>query len=163
LTNHIPGNYRVKLILNDAVRDTWDFAVSRDASAADTPGRDAPALYARGIFGVGIEPAATGDAFVDYDNSLSRALLEAVRKETLGSARELFAQVSPGEVIIQFELGSKGTVSSPRILSNSLTNPLGEFFLRALQHGAPYAVWPREALALQGSGTRTMKVTFSCD
>lgn len=47
--------------------------------------------------------------------------------------RELFAQVPPGKVIVQLELKDTGEIGSATVTSNTLTDALGEFFIRALR------------------------------
>jgi hypothetical protein len=64
---------------------------------------------------------------------------------------------------VQFDLSARGEVTSPQIVENTLSNAIGQFFLRALQNGAPYKAWPAEARAAAGGDTRAMKVTFRYD
>jgi len=154
------GNYQLKLIMDGSVADTWDFSVVRNVPASTLSAAGQPPVYAQGNFSAGIEGVQTTDAFMQYDDSLLQYILNAVNREFVKADRDDFAQVPPGKVIVRFDLSETGQVSSPRITQNTLTDALGQFFLRALQDGAPYQAWPAAARAAFGSGTRTVPITF---
>jgi TonB family protein len=157
------GNYKLKLIIDNSVYDTWDFTVNREAADGDTAGAANLPVYAQGIFGISIESPATEDAFSHYDDSLNRVMLNAVTEESMKSNKDIFAQVPPGKVVVQFDLNETGSIASLKIISNTLNEALGQFFLRALRNAAPYPAWPADVRAAFGSGTRAMEVTFRYD
>jgi hypothetical protein len=157
------GKYQLRLIINGSVYDTWDFEVDREASAATgTAGSQSPA-YAKGNFSASVAGLQNTDAFNDYDDSLLQALNDAVQKELDHANRDDFAQTPAGHIVIQFDLSAAGQVTAPQILENTLSPAIGQFFLRALQSGAPYKAWPANARAAIGADTRVVKVTFYYD
>jgi hypothetical protein len=156
------GKYRLKLYINNSVYDTWDFTVSRETPADVKRVPTTAPKYARGNFSAGIE-SETIDAFNEYDEYLLDALNNAVQKELNDAKLDDFAQTSPGQVVVRFELNASGQVSSPQILESSLSKTLEQFFIHALENGAPYKAWPAAARAALGADSRTWKVTFSYD
>jgi hypothetical protein len=163
------GQYQLKLIINGSVYDTWDFTVNRndapDTAVAAAPAPAAPPpVYAKGNFSVSIEPQPNTDMFMQYDDTFMFALNDAVRREINHSTnQDEFVQVPAGHVIIQFDLSAGGQASAAKIIENTISDPIGQFFLRVLQNGSPYKAWPAEAHAAIGTDTRTMKVTFFYD
>lgn len=155
------GDYHLKLIMSGSVADTWDFSVTRNVPADIPSATGQPPVYAQGNFSASIEPVQTTDVFMDYDDTLMQYLLNSVQRELVGASHDDFAQVPPGQVVIQFDLSETGQVSSPQIVQNTLTDALGQFFLHALQAGAPYPAWPAAIRAAFGSDTRVMKVMFN--
>jgi hypothetical protein len=153
------GKYQLQLALGGSVADTWDFTVIRE-TPADSGSGGPPAAYARGDFSVGMTDFQSPDAFKEYDDSLLWALNVAIPKELEEANRDDFAQLAPGHVAIQFCLHANGQVTAPQILENTLSDALGEFFLRVLQRGVPYQAWSAETRAALASETRTMKITF---
>ncbi len=156
------GDYRLKLIVNNSVYDTWDFTVNREGSATASAAVQPP-IYAKGYFSTSIEGLQTTDAFYKYDDSLLQAINDAVQKEHAIANHDIFAQVPPGHVVVQFELSETGQVISPKIVGNTLNEALGRFFLKALQNGSPYKAWPAAARAAIGTSSRSVKVTFFYD
>ena len=157
------GDYRLKLIINDSVYDTWDFTVNREIPADAASATAPPPVYAKGNFSTSIEGPENTDAFNQYDDSLMQAFNEAVLKEYANASHDSFAQIPPGHVVVQFELSETGLVSSQKIIENTLNETLGQFFLHALQNGSPYKAWPAAARAAIGTGSRVVKVTFYYD
>jgi hypothetical protein len=157
------GDYQLKLIINDSVYDTWDFTVNREVPADAASAAAQPRVYAKGNFSTSIEGLETSDAFNQYDDSLLQAFNDAVQKEYANANHDDFAQVTPGRVVVQFDLSETGQVSLPKIIENTLNETLGQFFLRALQSGSPYKAWPATVRAAIGTGLRSVKVTFFYD
>jgi hypothetical protein len=155
------GNYRLKLIINNSVYDTWDFTVNREAPADTASVAAQPPAYAKGMFGTSIEEIP--DAFSQYDDSLMQALNDVIQKESAAANHDIFAQIPPGRVVIQFDLNDTGQISSAKIIENTLNDALGQFFLHALQDGAPYKAWPAATRAAFGTSSRSMKVNFNYD
>jgi hypothetical protein len=153
------GNYRLKLIINNSVYDTWDFTVNREVPADVASTATQPPAYAKGIFSTRIEEIP--DAFSQYDDYLLQALNDAVEKQMASVNHDDFAQIQPGNVLIQFDLSEPGRVSSPKIIQNSLGDALGDFFLHALQSGSPYKAWPDATRAAIGTNSLTIKVSFN--
>lgn len=153
------GKYQLQLVIGGSVADTWDFTVTREASADAASSGPSPA-YAKGDFSVGMTDFEGTDLFKEYDDSLLWSLNVAIQKELNHANQDDFAQIPPGQVVIQLDLSASGQVAAPKIIENTLSDALGKFFLRAIQAGAPYKVWPPEARASLGSDTRTMKITF---
>ncbi|MDR3456410.1 MAG: energy transducer TonB [Verrucomicrobiae bacterium] len=147
------GSYKLKLVVNGSVYDTWDFTVTREAAATT-----APVVYAKGEFSASIN--GIPEAFTGYDEYLLTALNEAVQKEGEHISRDEFAQMPPGQVVVQFDLGETGQAGSAKILQNTLNETLGQFFLRAVQGGSPYKAWPANVRAAFGAGSRSVTVTF---
>ena len=131
------GDYQLKLIINDSVADTWDFRVNREVPADAVSATAQPPVYAKGNFSTSIEGLETTDAFNQYDDSLLQVFNDAVQKEYVNANHDDFAQVSPGHVVVQFDLSETGQVSSPKIIESTLNEALGQFFLHALQNGSP--------------------------
>jgi hypothetical protein len=156
------GDYQLKLIMNGSVYDTWDFTVNREVPATAATTTSQPPVYAKGDFSTSIEGLGI-DAFDQYVNAMLQALNNAVQEEYAKANQDDFAQVSPGHVVIQFDLSETGQVSSSKIIENTLGSVLGQFFLRALQDGSPYQPWPAAARAAIGASTRSVKVTFYYD
>ena len=154
------GDYQLKLILNGSVADTWDFSVTRNVPVSTLSATGQPPVYAQGGFSASIPPVQTTDAFMEYDDTLVQYILNAVERKFFKADHDDFAQVPPGKVIVRFDLSETGQVSSPQIIQNTLTDALGQFFLQALQGGAPYPAWPAAAHAAFGSGLRTVNITF---
>jgi hypothetical protein len=152
------GDYRLKLIINGSVYDTWDFTVNREESAGGTPTTAAPPVYAKGNFSASI--VGTPDAFGTYDEYLLQAVLDGVGKEQGNTSRDVFAQMPAGQVTVQFDLSETGGAASPEIVQNTLTEALGQFCGRAVLAGAPYKAWPADVRSAYGGGTRRVKVTF---
>jgi hypothetical protein len=152
------GDYRLRLVVNGSVYDTWDFTVNREGAGGETPTTAAKPEYARGDFSASI--VNTPDAFVTYDEYLLQALTDALLKEKRNSSQDAFAQTPAGEVVVQFDLSEAGLVSSAKILENTLNDALGQFYLRALAGGAPYKAWAAAERTAFGSGSRTVQVTF---
>jgi hypothetical protein len=150
----------LKLIMNGSVADTWGFSVTRNVPAGTLSPTGQPPVYAKGDFSASIPPEQTTDAFMDYDNTLLLYILNDVEREFFKADHDDFAQVPPGKVVVRFDLNETGQVSSPRIIQNTLTGALGQFFIRALQDGAPYKAWPAAARAAFGSDTRAVNITF---
>ena len=155
------GDYQLKLIMNGSVADTWSFSVTRDVAASTLSATGQPPVYAQGNFGASIEAATTTDAFMQYDDTLMQYIMNNVEREYLKADHDDFAQIPPGKVGVRFDLSQTGQVSSLQIMRNDLTDALGQFFLRAVQDGAPYPAWPADARAAFGSGTRSVNITFS--
>jgi hypothetical protein len=153
------GNYRLKLLINNSVYDTWDFTINREAPADTGSTAVLPPTYAKGMFSTSIEEIP--DAFSQYDEYLLQAMNDAVEKQMASANHDDFAQTPPGHVLIQFDLSETGHVSLPRIIQNSLGDALGNFFLHALQSGSPYKAWPDTARAVAGTNSVTIKVNFS--
>jgi hypothetical protein len=153
------GDYQLKLIINGSVDDTWNFTVNREGGSSTTN----PPVYAKGNFSVSIEASAASDVFGQYDDSLINAMLAAITKDADKSNQDIFAQVTPGHVVVEFNLNKAGQVDSPKIIENTLTDEFGQFFLHALQNGSPYATWPDAVRAAFGSDTRDIKATFYFD
>ena len=161
------GKYQARLLINDYVQDAWDFTVTRDATSTNLTAAPAPAsppvmADTKTDFEVVVSPWGGGDIFSDYDAALSQALTAALTEARKGS-RDLFAEVTPGHVIIRFDMDEKGQVSSPEIIGNTLDDALGQFFLRVLQNGSPYRPWSDATKTVYGDHPRTMKVTFYID
>jgi hypothetical protein len=157
------GDYRLKLIINDSIADTWDFTVNREVPADAVSATAQPQVYAKGDFSTSIEGPETADAFNQYDYSLMQAFNNAVQKEYVNANHDDFAQIPPGHVVVQFDLSETGQVGSPKIIENTLNDTLGQFFLRALQNGSPYKAWPAATRAAIGTDSRSVKVTFFYD
>jgi hypothetical protein len=153
------GDYRLNLIINDSVYDTWDFTVNRETSAGT--GLTSPPVYAKGNFSASIE--GIPEAFTKYDDYLLQALTDAVNKEYANGNHADFAQLPAGQVVVQFDLNEAGQVSSPKIIENTLNETLGKFYLRALENGSPYKAWPANVRAVFGSNSRSIKVIFFYD
>ena len=153
------GNYRLKLIINNSIYDTWDFTVNREAPAGTGSTALQLPVYAKGMFSTSIEEIP--DAFSQYDEYLLQAMNDAVEKQMASANHDDFAQTPPGHVLVQFDLSETGQVSLPRIIQNNLGEPLGNFFLHALQSGSPYKAWPDAARAATGTNSLTIKVNFS--
>lgn len=154
------GDYQLKLIMNGSVADTWGFSVTRNVPASTPFPTGQPPVYAEGNFSASIPPVQTTDAFMEYDDTLLQYILNDVEREFFKADHDDFVQVPPGKVIVRFDLSDTGQVSSPQIIQNTLTDALGEFFIRALQDGAPYKALPATARAAFGSDTRTVNITF---
>ncbi len=136
------GNYRLKLIINGSVYDTWDFTVNRDVAANTGVKAGQSPAYAKGNFSVSVEGIQT-DAFMQYDDVPMMALNDAVQKELNHMAgHDDFIQISSGHVVIQFDLSAAGAASAAKIIENTLSEEFGRFYLRVLQNGAPYKAWP---------------------
>ena len=158
------GKYQLKLIINGSVYDTWDFTVNRNDSANSNPGSGQTTAYAKGNFSVSIEAMQSTDAFNQYDDTLMLALNDAVQRElSRMTSLEDFAQIPAGQVVVQFDLNATGQVAAPKIIGNTLSEALGQFFLRAVKNGAPYKAWPSEAHTAIGADTRSVKATFYYD
>jgi hypothetical protein len=157
------GDYRLKLIINDSVYDTWDFTVNREVPADAASATIQPPVYAKGNYSTSIKGLETTDAFNQYDDSLLQAFNDAIQKECANVNHDIFAQVPPGRVIVQFDLSENGQVGSSKIIENTLNETLGQFVLRVLQNGAPYKPWPAAARAAIGTGSRSMTVIFYYD
>lgn len=157
------GKYRLELFVRGTLADTWDFTVNRDTSADIGAAADQPRPYATGNFSVSFAGLQTLDAFAQYDQRLLWALNNAVEKELNHANQDAFAQMPAGHVTIQFDLGANGEVTTPQIIDNTLSGDIGQFFLRALQNGAPYQAWPASVRTANGSTTRTLSVTFYYD
>ncbi len=155
------GDYRLKLIINNSVYDTWDFTVNRENITGTTSPTPPPLLYAKGYFSASIENIP--EAFTQYDDYLLQALNDAVQKEYAKGNNVDFAQMPPGQVVVQFDLNEVGQVSSQKIIGNTLNETLGNFYLRALLNGSPYKPWPANVRASFGSGSRSIKVAFFYD
>jgi hypothetical protein len=153
------GSYKLKLIVDGTVYDTWDFSVTRHPTDA---GQTGTAKYAS-LFSVSIETPIQNDATASYDEDLNRLLLNAITEESRKGNTDIFTQISPGKLVVQFDLNAKGTVGAPKIISNTLTEAIGEFFLRTLVHTAPYPSWSQQVRDAIGSDTRTMRVSFAYD
>jgi hypothetical protein len=154
------GGYKLKLFINNAESDSWDFTVWRDDSGtADS--NATPAAYAKGIFSASLELENDLDAFHQYEDTLSQLFLNAVQRESGSADQKIFAQVTPGDVVIEFTLHDDGRVESPTLIGNSLSGELGQFFLQALIHGSPYKPWPAEARQALGRNSIKIKATFS--
>jgi hypothetical protein len=153
------GNYRLNLIINNSVYDTWDFTVNREAPPDTGSTAVLPPTYAKGMFSTSIEEIP--DVFSQYDEYLLQAMNDAVEKQMASANHDDFAQTPPGRVLIQFDLSETGQVSLPRIIQNNLGDALGIFFLHALQSGSPYKAWPDTARAAAGANSVTIKVNFS--
>jgi hypothetical protein len=161
------GKYQARLLINDYVQDAWDFTVTRDATSTNLIAAPAPAsppalVDTKTDFEVVVSPWGGGDIFSDYDAALNQTLTAALTEARKGS-RGLFAEVTPGHVIIRFDMDEKGQVSSPEIIGSTLNDALGQFFLRVLQNGAPYKPWSEATKTVYGDHPRTMKVTFYID
>jgi len=155
------GDYRLKLVINDSVYDTWDFSVNREGAAGVVTASNLPPVYAKGLFSTSIEEIP--DAFSQYDESLIQALNDAVQKESSVTDHDVFAQVPPGRVVIRFDLTETGQISSSQIIQNTLNDALGQFFLHALKNGAPYRAWPQATREAFGKNSRSVKASFSYD
>jgi len=149
------GNYQLKLLVNNSVADTWDFSVDR-GTPADTASNAPPPVYAKGIFSCSLEQKG-GAEFADYDNYFLSAVNNAVQKSAGKTDGAIFSQVPAGKVVVTFRLDNTGNVSSPQIVESTLNVALAQFFLQALQDGAPYKPWPAD------QHTREMKLTFYYD
>ena len=155
------GHYQLKLLINDLVADTWDFDVQRDGGDSTGNAGNAPAAYAQGTFGASLEPEPELDAFSDYDYNLMQTLLNKVQMAAQNADPKIFAQVSPGNVVVEFVLHADGSVETPQIIGYTLNDDLGRFFLQSLTNGAPYKPWPAEARQVLGGDTLKIKVTYS--
>ncbi|MEI7730244.1 MAG: hypothetical protein WCO56_11770 [Verrucomicrobiota bacterium] len=154
------GDYKLKLIINQSVYDTWDFSVNREMPADNVADILKPQVYAKGNLSVGIESSKGERDFAAYDSLLIHAMMEAVHKEAEKNNPDLFVQLPPGKVMIQCDLDEIGSVTSLKIISNTLNETLGQFYLRAVRNGAPYRPWPAAARASMGSQVRSLKVVF---
>jgi hypothetical protein len=146
------GYYQLKLLVNNKVYDTWDFAVDRG-----TPGSafsTSVPNYAKGIFSVSLWSATRDEQFATYDANFLRQVTDAVQKASNTADRDIFSQVLAGKVDISFQLDDTGNLSSPQIQENTLNDALGQFFLQAFQDAAPYKPWTGE------KHTRALKVTI---
>ena len=152
------GDYRLKLVMNGSVYDSWDFRVNREGAGSEMTNTVAAPVYAKGNFSVSM--VGMPDAFATYDEYLLQALTDEVSKDAVEADREAFAQLPAGQVVVQFDLSETGQVSSPKILENTLNQAVGQVYLRAVQNGAPYKAWPAGVRAAFGSGSRRVKVTF---
>ncbi len=154
------GDYHLKLIMNGSVSDTWDFSVTRNVPADIPSATGQTPVYAQDNFSASIEGEKTTDAFMQYDDTLLQYIMNDLQREFENANHDDFAQIAPGQIVVQFNLSATGQVSSPQILQNNLTDVAGQFFLRVLQDGAPYKPWPAAAQAALGSNTRVVKMTF---
>jgi hypothetical protein len=154
------GDYKLKLIIKNSVYDTWDFTVKREATGGDAADMAKPTAYATGAFGVDLKAANMDDIFSQYDESLIQSIMAALQEESRKSNRDIFAQVLPGQIVVRFDLLETGTIASQKIVSNTLTDALGQFFLRALNKAAPFPAWPANARSASGTGTRAVELTF---
>jgi len=154
------GDYRLRLLANSSVFDTWDFKVNRETSV-DT-NSPAPALvYAKGNFSASL--AGTTDAFTDYDEYLLEAINYSVQKAYADADSSSFVQIPVGQVVIQFKQSDTGEVNSAKIVENTLNESFGKFFLKSLQSGSPYKAWTATAKTALGTNSRPMTVTFYYD
>jgi hypothetical protein len=159
------GRYQVRLLMNDAVRDAWTFTVVRDATsprAVIAPAAATSEPEVKSEFEVVVAPWAGGDIFSDYDAALVATLTAAI-KNAVQTNREVFAQALPGHVAIRFDMDQKGEVSAPEIISTTLNDAQGQFFLNLLTGGSPYRPWSTVVKTVYGDHPRTMKVTFYVD
>ncbi|HTL59923.1 MAG TPA: hypothetical protein VL361_29900 [Candidatus Limnocylindrales bacterium] len=101
-------------------------------------------------------------SFSEYDGQLIDVVLAGVMKEQRESSGDFYPG-APGAVTIRFNLDDTGRVSEPQVMGHTLTEPLGQFFLNALQHGAPYGPWPDAVRSGYGAATRPVKMTFRYD
>jgi len=157
------GNYEMKLMSDKSVYDTWNFSVNRESSTADSGNSEKSPVYAKGLFSASIDASCLNDTFTQYDESLMQDLLAAGTKEQEKSSADIFAQVAPGQVSIQFTLTANGAIQSPKITDSTLNEALQQFVLRALTNGSPYRPWPAAARNANGADTRPMKVAFYLD
>ena len=157
------GSYRVKLIINNSVYDTWDFAIAGDAPADGTNSTAKPSAYAKGQFGISLTAAQSPDVFGEYDGAMMDKLNRSAEKDFNDAKQSIFAQLPPGKVLVQFELDQDGQVHDVKILSNTLDDDVGQFFLRVLQDSAPYKPWPAAARTAMGSNPRMMQATLYLD
>jgi len=152
------GNYQLKLIIRNAVYDTWDFSVSREAAA---PAADsAPLEYAKGDFSATLSSEEDTDLFAEYDNTLLQAILNAATKAREAVNHDLFAQTYPGAVAIQFNVDSTGHISAVTVVDKTLNDDLVQFFKNAFETGAPYPAW---LAAIKHAPVRTLTCTFYFD
>lgn len=157
------GSYQAKLIINNSVYDTWDFSIAGDAPGDSTNSTAKPPAYAAGQFGISLEAAEGPDVFTQYDDVLLAKLNNTAQKELNEAKESIFAQLPAGKVLVQFELDREGQIHGAKILSNSLDDDVGQFFLRVLQDSAPYEPWPAAARAAMGDNLRTMQATLYLD
>jgi hypothetical protein len=157
------GSYQVKLIINRSVYDTWDFTIAGDAPTDSTNNAAKPPAYAKGQFGISLAAAQEADVFTEYDGAMMTKLNNTAEKEFNEAKESIFAQLPPGKVLLQFDLDQDGQIHDPKILSNTLDDDVGQFFLRVLQDSAPYQPWPAAARSAMGSNLRTMQATLYLD
>ena len=148
------------MLINNVECDAWDFTVRREDTGAADPNAT-PTTYAKGIFSASLELESDLDAFHQYEDTLSQLLLNAVQRESANADQQIFVQVTPGNVVIEFTLHDDGRVESPALIGNSLNEELGRLFLQALIHGSPYKPWPAEARQALGRDSMKITATFS--
>jgi hypothetical protein len=156
------GSYSVRLRVNGSIYDTWNFTVDREAIAGEG-GPASAAAYAKGNFSASLDPSCLRDAFLKYDEQFLQDVMNAVGKEEEKGPQEMFAQVAPGQVTVRFDLGEKGGIRSPQIVTRTLNETLAGFFLRALTNGAPYRPWPASATAANAQGWRPIQLVLYYD
>jgi hypothetical protein len=159
------GNYQARLLINDSVRDAWNFTLTHAIVAANEVRSSAPAgsvAEVKSDIEVVVAPWGGGDIFSDYDAAFGAALNAAINA-SVKTNRDIFAQAMPGHVAIRFDMDEKGQVSSPEIIGNTLGEAQGQFFLQVLVGGSPYKPWSAAAKTVYGDHPRNMKVTFHLD
>ena len=165
LAIRLSGNYKLRLLLGGTEYDACQIAVTRakQPGSAQAENTSSSPSYARGLFSASLECTSSSLHFADYDGALSYALLNAATKEASRTPGDLFAQRSPGRVVIQCRLDSKGHLTECRILENTLDDACGEAFERGLESRSPYAAWPEEMRQKLGADSRLLKVTLRFD
>ena len=155
------GHYRLRLLFDNSVYDTWDFTVNGEAAGGATAAGQKPE-YAQGVVGVSLDMGDHNEAFAAYASSLDARLLNAV-VERARDDRSIFAQLPPGKVLVTFELSDSGIVTAPAIVNNTLTEPVGKFFLRVINDNAPFPVWAPDLRQAVGTSSQTVTATLRCD
>lgn len=161
----LSGSYDIKLRSNGTQLDACRFSVVRTNLNGSNPvsSWDARTRYAEGIFSVSIGPGNLPDALSKYDDRLIYTLVYSISKRLESTNSVLFAQRFPGKVAFQCGLDSKGNITSPSILENTLDAECGAFFQKVLEDRSPYDHWPEGAERAVGSDHIAINLTFSLD
>lgn len=157
------GDYRLKLLINHTLADTWNFSVTRAPVAEHPAPAGHPSEYAQGAFGISLDPVSVSGPFSEYDRQLIQAILSSVQRQARKEDPDIFAQVEPGQVTARVVQKESGALSEAVIVDNTLTEELGQFFLRALQGRSTYGAWPAAAREVNPSAERTISVIFRYD
>jgi len=164
LVIRLSGNYKLRLLNGEKDFDSYPFTVARHhqpESLSSTA--DMPKEYGQGIFSISKTTPDAESLFATYDNQFIDSLLSKMQQDEGRNPSEPFAQRFPGLVSVRFRLDSKGHVSEPNILQNTLDAECGDYFVRCLTTGSNFSPWPADLQAQFGKDSRIITLTFRFD
>lgn len=163
----LSGDYRLKLTVNGAEHDSWDFSVTRTngSVAAQGVSTNAAPKYASGWLSLRIQ--AADPLFANYDNQLKNLIMTALTEQPRSAAPEMYAQTlsqrKPGRVVMRCGMDFQGRITNLEIPEKTIDDDLAELFQRNLLKGSPYAPWPQDLREKFGLDSRKIVLGIYLD